>query len=82
MKHESRTINQSRTWAAVLCAGLEKCYMPSNEQIAFYEVWYRAERECRSKGWFYCMRRYHRPYATIVQLRDHALRDLLTPPPP
>lgn len=81
MKHESRTIGQSRTWALALCIRLEVTWLPSDNSLCHFLKWDNAVRECKGRSWWYVFRRYRLSFVAVVNKRDQALRDLLRSSP-
>jgi hypothetical protein len=77
MKPESKTINQSRTWAAALCAGLERTWQPPLDLLYTYDIWFRAARDNRFRTDLSIFLRYGCNKRQVVTKRDIALRELL-----
>lgn len=77
MKHESRTIGQSRTFALAVCIRLEVTWWPSARSLSHFQLWDNAVRECKGRSRWYVLRRWGRSYQQVVLKRDRALRDLL-----
>jgi hypothetical protein len=77
MKHESRTIGQSRTWAHELLGRLERDWEPPADALAHYQHWFKAVRKARSwKAWA-VRSKYWCSLATLMERRDKALAKVI-----
>ncbi|TDB66843.1 hypothetical protein [Arundinibacter roseus] len=76
MKHESKTIGQSRTWAAALCGQLEDS-SGLEASAALFVFWEWAVRESKNKSPWLVYLRWGCSRPKLIRKRDDAMKEYL-----